>query len=193
VAIGTALTLVGLALVQAAIARALVEIDQGRAIGPVRAYRLAWNSVRPLLRAILLAVLVVSLLATTVVLIPVAVWLTIRWALIAPVVELEKLSALAALRRSGRLVALAWLKVASLIVVGAGIALLAGPFVGALLILVTSVPFSLLNIISGLVYVVTMPFVALATAYVYFDMRARDELAVGDEADELPAEVTFST
>ena len=41
VAIGTALTLVGAGLVQAATARALVEIDQGRPIGPFRAYRLA--------------------------------------------------------------------------------------------------------------------------------------------------------
>ena len=38
-------------------------------------------------------------------------------------------------------------------------------------------PLALLNVISGLVYAVAMPFVALATVYVYFDMRVRDELA----------------
>ena len=39
--IGTTLTLVGSLLVQAATACALVEIDKGRSIGPVEAYRRA--------------------------------------------------------------------------------------------------------------------------------------------------------
>src|SRR5262249_19101619 len=63
-AIGTALTLLGLGLVQAATARALVEIDAGRSIGPIGAYRLAADSVAPLFGALLIAALVVSLLAS---------------------------------------------------------------------------------------------------------------------------------
>ncbi len=192
VAVGTALTLFSLGLVQAATARALVEIDQGRTIGPLRAYRMAWKHLRPLLGAILIAVVVVSLLATSLVLVPIAVWLTIRWALIAPAVELEGLTAIQALRRSGQLVGQGWLKVASLIVVAAAIALAAGPLFGALLILLTDVPLSLLNVIAGVVYAVTMPFVALTTAYVYFDMRTRDELALEPESAELPAEINLS-
>ena len=50
--IGTALTLLGLGLVQAATARALVEIDAGRPIGPLGAYRLAFDSVAPLFGAL---------------------------------------------------------------------------------------------------------------------------------------------
>ena len=38
----------------------------------------------------------------------------------------------------------------------------------------------LLNIVSGVVYAIVLPFVALATVYVYFDMRVRDELPGGD-------------
>ena len=41
VVIGTTLTLFALGLVQAATVRALVEIDAGRPIDPLRAYRLA--------------------------------------------------------------------------------------------------------------------------------------------------------
>ena len=55
--------------------------------------------------------------------------------------------------------------------------LVAGPLVGALLILVTDAPFWLVNVVAGIVYTVTMPFVALTTAYVYFDTRIRHELA----------------
>ena len=174
--IGSALTLVGLGFVMAATARALAELDAGRTISPLRAYRLAVDSIRPLLGALVIASVVVSVCFTTIFLLPIAIWLAVRWALLAPAVELEGRSAIAALRRSGRLVSHGWLKVASLIVVGAALAILAGPFLGALLILVTNVPLVWLNVISGLVYAVAMPFVALATTYVYFDMRVRDEL-----------------
>ena len=55
--------------------------------------------------------------------------------------------------------------------------LVVGPFMGALLILGTDAPFWLVNVVAGVVYAVTMPFVALTTAYVYFDARVRSELA----------------
>jgi hypothetical protein len=191
-AVGTALTMLGVGLVQAATTRALVEIDEARSIGPVRAYRLALDSIRPLLGALVVAVFVVSLLVTSVFLIPIAIWLVVRWALLVPAVELEELSARGALRRSGRLVSHAWAKVAFLTSVGGGLALAAGPVIGALLIFVTTIPFAFINLIAGLVYAVTMPFVAIATTYVYFDTRVRDELAPEREPDELPAEIQLS-
>src|SRR4029079_4496594 len=92
-AIGTALTLVALGVTQAATARALVEIDEGRRIGPIRAYGLAADSVVPLLGALLVATVIVSLLGGCVFLLPFAVWLAGRWALIAPAIELERVSA----------------------------------------------------------------------------------------------------
>ena len=87
--IGTTLTLLGLGLVQAATACALVEIDEGRPVGPLDAYRLALGRVRPLLGAIAISVAVWVALAATAVLIPVAIWLAIRWSLLAQTVELE--------------------------------------------------------------------------------------------------------
>jgi hypothetical protein len=190
-AIGTSLTLLALGVTQAATARALLEIDEGRSIGPVRAYRLAADSVVPLLGALLVATVIVSLLASSIFLLPIAAWLAGRWALIAPAIELERVSALPALRRSGRLVRTRWLKVASLIVLGGGLVLVAGPLVGVGLILGTDAPFWLVNVIAGIVYALAMPFVALTTAYLYFDARARQ---VADEAEpaELAAEFGLS-
>jgi hypothetical protein len=43
------------------------------------------------------------------------------------------------------------------------------------------------------VYALAMPFVALVTAYVYFDARTRHELEPRVEHDELPAEIELST
>ena len=74
----------------------------------------------------------------------------------------------------------------------AALALLLGPLVGTLLIILTSAPLAALNLVAGLLNSVTIPFVALTTAYVYFDVRARAELEPADEADELPAEFQLS-
>jgi hypothetical protein len=158
-------------------------------VGPLDAYRLALARIRPLLRAAGVLVLMWIVLTTTAVLIPVAVWLAVRWSLLAQTVELEGLGARAALRRSARLVRGRWLRVASLVGVGAGLALVAGPLVGALLILVTDAPLPLLNLVAGVVYAVAMPFVALTTSYVYFDARVRHELEPAAEPSELPAEI----
>jgi hypothetical protein len=193
VAIGTTLTLLGLALVQAATACALVEIDAGRPVGPIQAYRIALARLRPLLGALGLAVGAWFALSATGLLIPVAIWLAVRWSLLAQVVEVEGRSPVEAIRRSAELVRGRWLRVASLVVVGAALALAAGPFLGALLILVTSAPPAFLNLVAGVVYALAVPFVALTTSYVYFDARVRHELErAEDEPVELPAEIQLS-
>ncbi len=188
-AIGTALTLLGLGVVQAVTAHALVELDAGRPVGPVRAYRLAIGRLIPLFGALLVATLAVSLLAGSIYAIPVAVWLAGRWALVAPVIELEDVSALGALRRSWVLVRRRWLKVSFLIVLGGAVVLVTGPLVGVALLFATSMPFWLVNVVAGIVYSVTMPFLALTTAYAYFDARARHELAGERDPQVLPAEI----
>jgi hypothetical protein len=191
VAVGTTLALLGFALVQAATTCALVELDAGRRVNAIGAYRRAFGRIRSLLGGLLLAVAACLLLTVTTVLIPVAIWLAVRWLLLAQVVELEHQSAVGGLRRSYRLVRGRWLRVGSLVGVGALIALAAGPLAGALLIVLTDAPLALLNIVAGVVYALAMPFVALTTTYVYLDARVSEELEpVAPEM--LPPEVEFS-
>jgi hypothetical protein len=188
--IGTVLTLLALALVQAACARAIAEIDAGREIGVREAYRLAFDSVWGLLGALAVAVGVLTALSVSIFLVPIAIWLAVRWAMVVPVVELEEHGGLAGLRRSGHLVRLQWFKVGTLIVAAAALAILAGPFLGALLILLVDAPFGLVNVLAGLVYAVAMPFVGIATTYVYFDTLVRERLGQAEAAPgELPAEI----
>jgi hypothetical protein len=72
------------------------------------------------------------------------------------------------------------------------LALLAGPLLGALLILLTDAPLALMNVLAGIVYSLAMPFVALVTTYVYFDARTRRELPEpAHEPDVLPAEIAI--
>jgi hypothetical protein len=192
-ALGTTLTLLGLGLVQAATARALLELDADRSVGPIRAYRLSLVHAGRLFGALLVAVVVISLLASSLYLLPIAIWLAGRWAVVVPVIEVEDAGALSGLRRSRRLVSGHWLKVASLVVAGGGLVFVLGPLVGALLILATDAPLWLVNVAAGVIYALAMPFVALTTAYVYFDCRVRDELRPHEAGEVLPAEIGIST
>ena len=85
-----------------------------------------------------------------------------------------------------------WLRVGSLVGIGAVLTLAAGPLLGALLILLTDAPLALLNLVAGVVYALAMPFVALTTSYVYFDARVRDELEPNVVTEGLPAEIQLS-
>jgi hypothetical protein len=190
-AVGTALALFGVGLVQAATVSALVEIDEGRPVTAVGAYRLALGRVRPLLGALGIAVAVWVVLSSTGILLVIAIWLVLRWSLLVPVVELEGRNAVGSLRRSADLVRGRWIRVASLVGVGTALALVAGPLAGALLIVLSDLPFSLLNVVAGIVYTLAVPFVALATAYVYLDARVREELAPEHGPEELPAEIAL--
>ena len=192
VAVGTTLTLLGVALVQAATACALSQLDAGRPLGPIAAYRAALKRIRPLVGSLALAVAVCAALAATALLIPLAIWLAVRWVLHAQTVELERCSAVASLRRSAELVRGRWLRVASLVGLGALLSIGVGPLLGALLIFGTSAPFGLLNVIAAIVYALAIPFLALVTAYVYFDARVRNALESDDAAGELPAEIELS-
>jgi hypothetical protein len=187
--LGLVLTLFAFAIVQAATAGALRELDAGRPVGATEAGRLAIHRLRPLLRSVAIVAFAWVALTTTGFLIPVAIWLAVRWCLVAPVVELEGASGLTALRRSGALVRGRWIRVGSLVGVGAAIGLLAGPLVGALLIFASNSSLALLNLVAGIVYAIALPFVALVTAYVYFDARVRSELEPADARATLPAEI----
>jgi hypothetical protein len=189
--IGTTLALLGLGLVQAATACALVEIDAGRPISATGAFRIVASRLRPLLGSIGLFVLAWVVLTATVVLIPVAIWLAVRWCLLAPVVELEDRRPYSAIRRSGALVHGRFIRVGSLVGVSAAIALAAGPLLGVVLIFLTDMPLAFLNVVAGVVYALALPFVAIVTGYVYFDARTRGELEPVQPA-ELPAEIELS-
>ena len=187
--IGLLLTLGAFGVVQTATARALVELDEGRRVGAKEAYRFALRRLRPLLATIAIVSVIWVALTTTGFLIPIAIWLAVRWSLLAPVVELEDLSGRAALRRSGGLVRRHWIRVGSLVGLSTVIALVAGPLLGTLLIFASNSSLALLNLVAGVVYAFALPFVALVTTFVYLDVRARHELEDEAAPREVAAEI----
>jgi hypothetical protein len=63
--------------------------------------------------------------------------------------------------------------------------------VGVALLLGSGAPFVLVNLVSSLVHAVSVPFTAIATTYLYFDLRVRGQLEreQAPGGDVLPAEV----
>ena len=187
-ALGAAFTVLGLALVQAVTALAMVELDEGRPIRAWPAYQLALRQLRPLARALVRAVLVVAVLDLSVVGIPVAAGLSCAG-------RSPRRSSCSrrvrrhALRRSGLIVQGHWWRVASVVFVS-GAALLLGPVVGTLMLLLTSASFNLVNLVAGLVYVVAIPFAAIITTYLYYDCACAEKLAPAEAVPAvLPAEL----
>lgn len=182
VSLGVVLTIFGYAVVQAVCARALVEMDAGRSVTALGAYRLIVPNLGGLLLALAVVVPVQLVLDLTVVLIPVALFLLVRWSLLGVVLGVEHGSGFAALRRSGAMTRGYWWRTATVVIGIAGLALLAGPAVGVLTLLFTGATFDFVNLIAALVYVAALPFAALVTTYLYFDLGARQEAAVAAEA-----------
>jgi hypothetical protein len=145
-----------------------------------------------LAQALVVILVVLALLNLTVLLIPVAVYVLVRWSLVGVVASLEGGSPLGLLGRSRELTRGRWWRTAGITLGVAGAALLLGPAVGTLVLLFTGAAFNLVNFIAALVYVTALPFAALATAYLYFDLRVRRELAPVHEhgPGDLPAEIT---
>jgi hypothetical protein len=188
-ALGVFMTVLGLAVVQAATAIALVLLDDGKQVTPRTAYRLALGRLALLLRALAGAALVVAVVSLSAVGLVIGVWLTIRWSLLAQVVMLDE-GANRPLRASARLVRGHWWRAATVTLFVAGIGVLLGPLIGTLCLFVTSASFDFVNLVSAVVYVVALPFVAITTTYLYFDLIVRRRLETEEplEADVLPAE-----
>jgi hypothetical protein len=190
VMVGVFFTVFGLAVLNGATAVAMVELDAGRHTSASAAYKKVLPKLGSILGVVLIAAVIIGLVALTSIGLLLGIWLVVRWAFIAQVVLLEDRSALGALRRSGQLVRGNWWRTASLLLFVIVVALLLGPLVGTLLLFITNASFNFINLVSSLVYVVVLPYAAIASTYLYYDLRVdkQHEAATLQEGDILPAE-----
>ncbi len=170
---GLVVTFLGLAIVQAATARAVRDIDEGRPVGPVSAYRGLRGRLRDLVLALVVMVVVQIVLDLTVVLIPLAIYLLVRWSLLGVVAGLEDDPQPGVLRRSTALTRRHWWRTVVVAVGVTGLALLVGPVIGGLVLLATSASFAFVNVIAAVVNVAALPFASVVLTYLYFDLVDR--------------------
>ena len=82
-----------------------------------------------------------------------------------------------------------WWRTGSLLLFVTVIALLLGPLCGTLLLFVSHASFDFINLISSVIYAVVLPYTAIATTYLYFDLRVARQGEAAEAGDVLPAEV----
>lgn len=170
--LGLVFTLAAYGIVQAATAWAVAELDAGRRPRPLAAYRAILPRLRGLIPAMVLIAVIAGTLTLSLIFIPVAVWLLVRWSLAGAVAGTEGGPALRLLRRSAELARGRWWRMASILLV-AVIALLLGPAIGVAFLIFTGASFDFVNLIAGVVYVAAVPLSAVLTTYLYYDLRER--------------------
>lgn len=157
-------------LVAAAVVAAIADIDAGRRPDFSGAYDVAFAHFWTLLRATLRVVVIVLLLTVTVIGIPWAIRQLIRWLFIQQAVILEGTNATDALRHSSDTVIGSWWRTL-------GIQLVIGIIAGVPAAIVAAVFRLAPALVSGTVNAVAsaalLPFAAIATTLLYFDLRAR--------------------
>lgn len=116
----------------------------------------------------------VVLMAITVIGIPFALRYLVAWGFVQQEVLMTDKSLREAFRGSSGLVRGRWWHSVRTIVVLQLLGVILGPILGLILIF-TSLPLSLVNLISSLVYALMIPFTALGMTLLYFDLQVRRE------------------
>jgi hypothetical protein len=111
----------------------------------------------------------------------------VRWSIFPQVIAIENPPWREALRRSGQLVRGDWWRVAMLTLFVTLLTLALGPLIGAVMLLVSTASFNLVNLVAAIIYVFTLPFVAIATTYLYFDLVVTKSESVSGRALMTPS------
>jgi hypothetical protein len=188
--LGIIITLLGLTVVQAAVAYAVVELDEGRKVHAIVALRRAAARGWALLRALAIAVVVVGLLSLTFAGTIVGAYVVVRWSLLAQAVMIGDGSGDGPLRQSQHVTRGHFWRTASVTVFVVVLCIGIGPFLGAILLVISNASFDVVNLVGAIVDALLAPLAAIATTYLYFDLDVRRSVAARavSISSTLPAE-----
>jgi hypothetical protein len=171
--IGTAAAAIAAAAVTAAVSAALDQIDQGRRVTAAQAYALAGRELKALSRATMLELLALVVLTITVIGIPLAIWGFVRTSFFAQVCVFERCPAWESLACSARLTKGRWWRTFGLTAIVDILAIMSGPILGVILLLLTSQSLTFINLTGSIVYALTVPMAAIALTLYWFDLQIR--------------------
>jgi hypothetical protein len=202
VAIGS---MVASAVASVAIITFVRELERGRTLGPVGSYRALlphfWRSVSSaLLAGVLLSLLAITilwiptairelvdwqvfeeellLLATTIVGLPIAIRLLVDWQFVQQEVLFEDRTVRESFSGSSRMVSGHWWRALRVVLFLWLLGLIAGPLLGFALVFTTLPPWAI-NFFGSLVFALLLPYLALARTLLYLDLAARKEQVAG--------------
>ncbi len=177
-------SIVGYAIVGAAVITFVRELDRGQPVGFVGAYRALLPRFWRAALCHLAATLLVLLIALTVVGIPIAIKKYVDWQFVQQEILFKDRRLRDAFRGSSELVRGQWwhtLSVAGFLWI---LSRVAGPVLGFAMVFAD---FSLtaINLFGSLVFALLIPFVALARTLLYFDLAAREQEAPGHQPERV--------
>ena len=194
-------------VVSGAVAIALDRLDRDRQVTVFGVSGRVLRRALPLLAAIVLEAIVIVLIAFAVIGIPlllgslveelglavlfvlviIAVWFFARvllgWAFTSQEVCVDGYSAFDVLRKSTSLVKGNWWRSVILLVILYVIAIATGPIIGFVLLFTTSLDPQVLDLIGSAIYVLLLPFVAIAATLLFFDLQERRKRAADRAAE----------
>jgi len=155
---------------------AMGEIRAGRVPGVMDSFRGGYHRFRPLFVGLLIAYTAAGALAFWIIGIPLAIWLSIRWQFFGQAAVLgDASSGPDAVRMSDAVVRGRWWRTLGETVVFHLLALLPGPIIGLLLLVLASPTVQFANSVSSIIYAVTVPISVIGITLAY--ERARQPLA----------------
>jgi hypothetical protein len=154
---------------------ALRAIDADEPTGVRLAYREAWHRLKDVLPPRIVAYAVVAGFSLTVVGIPFAIRQAVRWTFIEQSILLDGARVRNALSVSAATASKGFWWTAGAVTALTAIGLFLAPLIGILLILLAqSIPLADINLLTSVLHVALVPFVAIAFALMYFELRTRE-------------------
>lgn len=187
-AVGSLQQLAMLAIIAPAIVQAIADLHHGRTVTIGSAYASALRRWKPLVVAGAIAVVLAGVPSLTVIGLPIALWLAIRWQFFGQVLIFDRdCNGPDALRRSARLVKGRWWKALFDSLIFDLLATIPGVVIGFGLLTVGRTAVGFANGISSVLYVVLMPLSVIALTILFLDWR-NDPLTI--EPEPAPAPTT---
>jgi hypothetical protein len=163
-----------LLLISPAVIEAVGEIREGKKPRVFRSYRLGFKRFRRLLGALVILVVFLTVLSVSIIGIPVALWLLVRWQFFAQAVILDgAASSKDSIGKSSYVVKGKWW-----LAFGASLALqlvgaLPGPVIGVILLIFRGRSVEYANSVSSIIYAVLIPIVVIGLTIVYLHLDGR--------------------
>jgi hypothetical protein len=173
------------ALIAATVIVAVREVSESGRASFVGAYRGMWQRFRRVVGAQLLATLALTLMLITVIGIPFAAWKYVGWLFLQQQIMFEDKPLREAFRGSSELVRGRWWYTLRVAVVFALIGTVSGPLLGFALIF-ANISLLLINAIGALVFALLVPYIAVGTTLLYFDLQAETAPAGRRWRERLP-------
>ena len=160
------------AAVTGAVSATLDQLEADQPVSARRSYALASRNARGLGGATAVQFVLILVLVFTVVGIPYAIYYFIRTSLFAQECVLGDHTAIGSLRASARLTRGHWWRTFGFTALVNVIAILSGPLIGVLVLLLTAQSLTFIDITGSIVYTLVVPYAAIALTLYYFDLQA---------------------